>query len=106
MAFVYLLIAAAFEVVFAIAMKYADGFARPMPSAIALGGLMGGFFFLTLSMKDLPVSVAYPLWTGIGTMGAVFLGALLFGESLSLAKMICVIAIVAGIIGLKLTSAG
>ncbi|MGF1454617.1 MAG: YHS domain-containing (seleno)protein [Alphaproteobacteria bacterium] len=105
MSLVYLLIAALFEIVFAISMKYADGFARPVPSGLAFIGLLGGLIFLTLAMKTMPVSVAYPLWTGIGTMGAVLFGAILFGEALSSMKLAFVFLILAGIIGLKVTSA-
>ncbi len=104
MALFYLLIAALFEIVFAISMKYADGFARPVPSGLAFLGLLGGLIFLTLAMKNMPVSVAYPLWTGIGTMGAVLFGAMLFGEALSPVKLGFVLLILTGIIGLKVTS--
>ncbi len=103
MAMVYLLIAAVFEILFAVSMKYADGFARPGPSGLAFLGLLGGLIFLTLAMKTMPASVAYPLWTGIGTVGIVILGAVLFGESLTVQKVFFAGLILAGIIGLKAT---
>jgi quaternary ammonium compound-resistance protein SugE len=105
MAWIYLVAAAAFEIVFVLGMKYAEGFTRPMASAATIVGAIAGIVCLTLSMKTLPVSVAYPIWTAVGTLGAVILGTIMLGESLTPAKLASAIAIVAGVAGLKLTSA-
>lgn len=105
MAWVYLAVAAAFEVTFAMSMKYAEGFTRALPTAITVVATIGGIGFLTLAMKTLPVSVAYPIWTSVGTLGTVVLGLVLFGEALTLPKLLSAIAIVAGVAGLKITSA-
>ena len=105
MAWIYLAVAAAFEVVLAVSMKYADGFSRLGPSVMTALAAIGSLSFLTLAMKNLPVSVAYPIWTSVGTLGIVFLGWLLFDEQLNLLKLAAVAAIVAGIAGLR-ASAG
>ncbi len=95
------MVAAAFEVTFAMGMKYADGFTRLWPSLITVAAAVGGVYFLTLAMRELPVSVAYPVWTAIGSLGTVLLGVVLLGESLTLVKLLSVGLIVAGVAGLK-----
>jgi len=74
MAWLYLLIAAGFEVTFAMGMKYADGFTRLWPSLITVIAAVAGIYFLTLAMRELPVSIAYPIWTAIGRWARCFLG--------------------------------
>ena len=101
MAWAYLAAAAVFEIVFALSMKYAEGFTRVVPTAITVIGAIGGIGFLTLALKTLPVSVAYPIWTAIGTLGTVILGFALLGESLTPTKVLCALAIAAGVAGLK-----
>lgn len=105
MAWVYLGAAAIFEVIFALSMKYADGFTRLGPTVVTALAVVGGIGFLTLALKSLPVSIAYPIWTAIGTLGTVILGYFFLGEALTIAKVASAIAIVAGVAGLKLTSA-
>ncbi|KJH82405.1 MULTISPECIES: DMT family transporter [Pseudomonadaceae] len=97
----FLLLAAGFEVLFAMSMKYAEGFTRLLPSGLVVVGASAGIYFLTLALRDLPVSIAYPIWTGIGTLGTVLLGALLLGEALTPLKLLSIALIVAGIAGLK-----
>ncbi|MGE8312826.1 MAG: DMT family transporter [Pseudomonas protegens] len=101
MAWMFLLLAAAFEVTFAMGMKYAEGFTRAWPSLLTVVAAVGGIYFLTLAMRELPVSVAYPIWTAIGSLGTVLLGCLLLGESLTAVKLVSVGLIVAGVAGLK-----
>ncbi len=101
MAWGLLLLAAVFEVVFAMGMKYAEGFTRPWPSLLTVAAALGGIYFLTLALRDLPVSVAYPIWTAIGSLGTVLLGFALLGESLTPVKLISIGLIVGGVIGLK-----
>lgn len=105
MAWAYLAGAAAFEIVFALGMKYADGFTRPLPTVVVVLGAVGGIALLTLAMKTLPVSVAYPIWTAVGTLGTVVLGFVLLGEALTATKIVSALAIVAGVAGLKIASA-
>lgn len=104
MAWVYLGLAAVFEVAFAMSMKYSEGFTRPLPTVITIVGVIGGIAFLTLALKTLPVSVAYPIWTAVGTLGTVILGFVLLGESLSALKIVSATAIVFGVAGLKLSA--
>ncbi|MBC2654869.1 multidrug efflux SMR transporter [Pseudomonas sp. MSSRFD41] len=101
MAWGLLLLAAAFEVAFAMGMKYAAGFTRPWPSLLTLVAALGGVYFLTLALRELPVSVAYPIWTAIGSLGTVLLGFALLGESLTPVKLVSVGLILAGVVGLK-----
>jgi quaternary ammonium compound-resistance protein SugE len=105
MPWLYLAIAAAFEIAFALSMKYADGFTRTLPTIVTVVATFGGIGFLTLALKSLPVSVAYPIWTAVGTLGVVVLGVALLGEALTVVKIISAIAIVGGVAGLKLASA-
>ncbi|MEO1190386.1 MAG: multidrug efflux SMR transporter [Pseudomonadota bacterium] len=104
MAWVYLGLAAIFEVIFAMSMKYAEGFTRPIPSAITVVAVAAGIGFLTLALKDLPVSVAYPIWTAVGTLGTVTLGYFMLGESLTLLKVVSALAIIGGVAGLKVST--
>lgn len=101
MAWFHLLVAAAFEVAFAMGMKFSNSFGRLWPSLLTVVAAIGGIYFLTLALRELPVSVAYPIWTAIGSLGTVFLGVLLLGESLTAVKLISVGLIVAGVAGLK-----
>ena len=101
MAWVMLMVAAVFEVMFAVSMKYAEGFTRPLPTVVTVLAVIGGIFFLTLAMRQLPVSIAYPIWTAIGTLGTVFFGFVLLGEALTLTKLVAVALIIAGVAGLK-----
>jgi quaternary ammonium compound-resistance protein SugE len=101
MAWAYLMLAAMFEIIFASSMKMAEGFTRLWPTIVTVIGVIGGIGFLTLAMKEIPVSVAYPIWTGIGAIGTVTIGYYAFSEPMNLAKAISVAAIVGGIIGLR-----
>ena len=104
MAWVYLGVAAAFEIVFVLSMKASEGFTNFWPSVVTVLGVGGGIGFLTLALKTLPVSVGYPIWVGAGTLGSVLVGAALFQEALSVAKLASVGAILVGVIGLKLAA--
>ncbi|MBR0642441.1 DMT family transporter [Plastoroseomonas hellenica] len=105
MAWVYLAAAAVFEVIFAMSMKYAEGFTRLAPTIVTVIATIGGIGFLTLAMRSLPVSVAYPIWTAVGTLGTVILGCVLLQEPLSPLKLVSALAITGGVAGLKMTSA-
>ena len=102
MAWVYLAIAGIFEIVWAIALKYADGFTKLWPSAVAIVGMILSVILLELSLRDLPVGTAYAVWTGIGTVGAAVLGMILFQEPATAVRLGCIGLIVCGIAGLKL----
>ncbi|MEP1961811.1 MAG: multidrug efflux SMR transporter [Tateyamaria sp.] len=104
MAWFYLALAAVFEVIFAMSMKYADGFTNLKASAVTVIAVIAGIGFLTLALRDLPVSVAYPIWTAVGTLGTVALGFVFLGESLTLMKALSALAIVVGVVGLKVSA--
>lgn len=103
-AWIFLGIAALFEITFAMSMKYSEGFTRLAPTLVTAVAVVLGITFLTLAMKTLPVSVAYPIWTGVGTLGTVLLGYLLLGEQMTAMKLISILAIVAGVAGLKIST--
>ncbi len=104
MAWVFLVIAGLFEVVWAVGLKYTHGFTRLWPSIITLAGMFVSFFFLSLSLKTLPLGTGYAIWTGIGAVGTVILGMVMFGESRELIRIMFVFLIVTGIVGLKVTA--
>lgn len=104
MAWVYLLIAGLLEVVWAVGMKYADGWTKLYPSIFTIVSMIIGFYFLSLAVKSLPLGTAYAIWTGIGTIGTVIYSVIYFKEPMDLVKAICILLIVSGIVGLKLFS--
>ncbi|MGX1902417.1 quaternary ammonium compound efflux SMR transporter SugE [Thermolongibacillus altinsuensis] len=105
MAWVYLVIAGIFEAVWAIALKYTFGFTRLVPSVITIVGMIISFYFLALATKVLPIGTAYAVWTGIGAVSTVVIGMILLNEPVSASRVIFLLFILIGIIGLKLTSA-
>lgn len=102
MQWIVLLLAGLFEIGWAIAMKYSDGFTVLLPSVITAVGYIASAVFLSMALKQLPLGTAYAMWTGMGIVGTTVLGVLLFQEKLSVPQVICVILILVGIIGLKL----
>lgn len=104
MAWIYLLIAGAFEIVWAIGLKYTEGFTRPIPILVVAVGAVASFILLASAMKTIPVGTAYAIWTGIGAAGTAIVAMFLFGESAAPARLACIGLIVAGIVGLKLVS--
>ena len=105
MAWFYLLIAGILEVTWATGMKASEGFTRPWISLATVIGMIASFYFLALALRSLPLGVAYTVWTGIGAVGTVLVGALVFQESRDPMKLICIAVIIAGIVGLKLATA-
>ncbi|GAA0124802.1 quaternary ammonium compound efflux SMR transporter SugE [Clostridium sp. CTA-19] len=104
MQWLFLVLAGLFEVGWALGLKYSEGFTKFMPSAFTVLGMIASFYFLSLSLKNLPLGTAYAIWTGIGTVGTVILGIVLFKEPISITRLICIGFIVVGIVGLKLVS--
>jgi quaternary ammonium compound-resistance protein SugE len=101
-AWAYLLIAAVFEVVFALGTNATEGFTRLGPSLLTVAAAAGGIFFLSLALRTLDVGVGYTVWTGIGSVGTVVFGTVIFGESLSAWKVLAFLLIIGGVLGLKL----
>jgi len=104
MSWFYLFTAGVFEIAFAISLKYTAGFTRLFPSAITFVFAFFSLFLLSQSLKSLPIGTAYAIWTGMGSAGTAVLGIYLFDEPHDAARMICILLILSGIAGLKLTS--
>ena len=101
MQWVVLFFAGLCEVLWAVALKYTEGFTRLYPSIVTVFGMMASFLLLSRALRTLPLGIAYSVWTGIGTVGTVLVGVLMLGETMSLAQMLCVSCIVVGIVGLR-----
>ena len=97
-----LLVAGIFEISWAIGLKYSHGFTQILPSIFTVICMIASFYFLALALKSLPLGTAYAIWTGIGTLGTVTLGIILFKEPFTAMRLRCFILIVSGITGLKL----
>lgn len=104
MAWIYLVIAGITEIGWALGLKYTEGWTKLIPSILTIIGMVVSFYFLSLSLKTIPVSTGYAVWTGIGAFGTAMIGMFLLGEPSSVLKVICVLLIVAGVVGLKLVS--
>jgi len=99
-------VAGVLEVVWALGLKYSDGFTRPGPSAVVVVGAAASFWLLAVAMRVLPAGTAYAVWVGIGAAGTALLGMVLLGEAATVARLACIVLIVAGVLGLKLVSGG
>jgi quaternary ammonium compound-resistance protein SugE len=104
MAWPILFAAGLLEVVWAVGLKETHGFTRLLPSAVTVVAMAGSVVLLALAMRELPLGTAYAVWTGIGTVGAVLVGIIVYGESTDPLRLVCAAMIVAGILGLKLTT--
>ena len=104
MPWLILLLAGLLEVGWAIGLKYTDGLTRPLPTILTVAAMLASIALLGLAMKELPLGTAYAIWTGIGAVGTVLAGILLFGESLTPLRLCSVLLIVAGLVGLKLAA--
>ncbi|MEV6973442.1 multidrug efflux SMR transporter [Kitasatospora sp. NPDC093806] len=104
MAWAYLAIAVVFEIAFALGTNATRGFTRLWPSVFTLAAAAGGIYTLGLALKTLDVSLGYTIWTGLGSIGTVVLGALLYKERITLPKLVSFAAIIAGAVTLKLAS--
>jgi quaternary ammonium compound-resistance protein SugE len=104
MAWLYLLIAGVLEVVWAIGLKYTEGFTRLWPSVVTLAAMVASIGFLAQALRSIPLGTGYAVWTGIGAVGTAIFGIVLFGESRNLFRLTSIMVIVIGIIGLRLTS--
>ena len=104
MPWIILFFAGLFEVGWAVGLKYTDGFSRPLPTALTVGAMIISLGLLGLAMKDLPLGTAYAIWTGVGAIGTVIAGIILFGESMALFRLASVALIIAGLVGLKVST--
>lgn len=104
MAWIYLWLAGVFEIGFAIGLKYTAGFSRLLPSLLTVVAAAISLWLLTQALRTISIGTAYAIWTGIGAIGVTVLGIVLFSESIAVPRLLCIGMIVAGVIGLKLTS--
>lgn len=104
MAWFYLLVAGALEIVWAFAMKQSDGFSKLTPSIITVIGMIASFWLLALAMRTLPLGTAYTIWTGIGAVGAFVIGVVFLGEQLSAMRIGAAVLIVSGLVLMKVSS--
>lgn len=104
MSWLILVAAALFEIGWAIGLKYSAGFTRLAPSAWTVLALILSVLLLSLAARSIPIGTAYAVWTGIGAAGTALLGIVLFHEPATAARLLCIAAILAGVVGLKLVS--
>ncbi|GAB5056987.1 SugE family quaternary ammonium compound efflux SMR transporter [Companilactobacillus alimentarius] len=104
MSWIYLIIAGLFEVVWSTTMKLSHGFSKISFTIYTIVGLALSMLFLAIAIKKLPMSLAYPIWTGIGAVGSVIIGVILFGDKLSPLTWIFVVLLLISIIGIKISS--
>jgi quaternary ammonium compound-resistance protein SugE len=105
MNWIILVIAGMLEVVWAVGLKYTNGFSRVWPTVGTVLAIMASIWLLAIAMKTLPVGTAYAIWVGIGAVGTAIAGIILFGESANIGRTLSLVLIIAGIIGLKLSTA-
>ena len=101
MSWLMLLLACIFEVAWAISMKYSEGFTRPWPTAITLVASVVSFVLLAIAVRTLPLGTCYAVLNGVGIAGTMIFGVALFGESTHPFKILCVVMILVGVVGLR-----
>ncbi|HWD21747.1 MAG TPA: quaternary ammonium compound efflux SMR transporter SugE [Burkholderiales bacterium] len=104
MAWIWLTIAGLMEVVWAVGLKYTDGFTRLWPSVLTGTAMAASLYFLSLALRTIPIGTGYAVWTGIGAVGVAILGIVLFDEPHDLLRLASILLIVAGIAGLKVVT--
>ncbi len=104
MSWTILFLAGIFEIFWAVGLKYSDGFTKLFPTIFTIVTMIISFYLLSLALKALPIGTAYAVWVGIGTVGTVIAGIVLFGESMTLIRVISILFILIGIVGLKFTT--
>lgn len=104
MAWILLILAGLAEVVWAVGLKYTEGFTKVVPSVVTIAFMVISVWLLAIALRTIPLGTGYAVWVGIGAVGTAIAGMILFGESKSVARLVCILLIVAGIVGLKLTS--
>ena len=104
MAWVYLTAAGLLEIIWAIGLKYTEGFTKLGPTALTVAAMTASVVLLGIALRDLPVGTGYAIWTGIGTVGTAVLGIMIFHEPATALRLASIGLIIAGIVGLKLVS--
>ena len=104
MAWVSLVLAGLLEVVWALGLKYSNGFTKLGPSMITVAAMIGSFWLLSIAMRTLPLGTAYAIWTGIGAVGAFIVGIAFFGEALSVMRVTAILLVISGLSLLKIST--
>lgn len=104
MAWTYLIIAGLLEIGWAVGLKYTEGFSKLWPSVATLVTMIASFALLSVALKTIPVGTGYAVWTGIGAAGTAIVGMIFLGESREVLRMLCLVLIIAGVVGLKFAS--
>ena len=102
LAWIFLFLAGFFEICFTVALKFSQGFTKLIPSLFAAIFIVLSFFSVAQSMKDIPIGTAYAVWAGIGAAGTVVCGIIFFGDSAHVIRLLSLMLIILGIVGLKL----
>jgi len=105
MSWTLLVLAGLLEVVWAIGLKYTEGFTKLWPSVLTLAAMGVSFYLLSLAMRTIPLGTAYAVWVGIGAVGAAIAGMLLFKEPATILRIVSLVLVIGGIVGLKVSSA-
>lgn len=104
MSWIILIIAGLFEIGWAVSLKYSEGFTKLTPSVIMIVSMAFSIYLLSVALKTIPLGTGYAVWTGIGAAGTAILGIYLFKEPVNTARVICLLMIISGIVGLKIFS--
>jgi quaternary ammonium compound-resistance protein SugE len=104
MAWLALIVAGLLEIVWATGLKYTEGFTRPWPSIMTVAAMVLSMWLLAVALKTIPIGTGYAVWTGIGAAGTAVAGMWLFGESREIVRILSILTIVAGIVGLKVST--
>lgn len=104
MPWLHLIIAGLLEVAWAVGLKQTEGWTRLWPGVITVVLMIASFFFLSLALRTLPIGTAYAVWTGIGAVGTALIGLFIFHEPRTTARIVCLLLIISGVVGLKLAS--
>jgi quaternary ammonium compound-resistance protein SugE len=104
MAWAVLLVAGLCEIAWAVGLKYTNGFTKPLPTALVVAAMVASVWLLAIALRTIPVGTGYAVWTGIGAVGTAIFGMALFNESRDILRILCIVVIVAGIVGLKLVT--
>ena len=105
MAWIYLVVAGLLEIGWAIGLKHTAGFSRFWPSVLTIGTMIASFVLLAQALRTIPVGTGYAVWTGIGAAGTAIIGMVWLGESRDVLRLVCLVLIVSGVVGLKFAAA-
>ena len=106
MPWLILFFAGLFEVVWAIGLKFSAGFSKLVPSVVVVVAMAASIYLLALALRTIPVGTGYAVWTGIGAVGVALIGMIWLGESRDILRILCILLIVTGVIGLRFVSVG